>query len=108
MNTNNTLQGGWTSPGTTYIGDPPMPWLPITPYPSIPYPYQPTKMVKRTTKTVEKWGPQGEYLGREVITEEVEDVVVLDYVWTVTYSPTVPNQPNPNFTNCVSYSNNIN
>jgi hypothetical protein len=80
--------------------------MPITPYPIYPYPSQPTKMVKRTTKTVEKWGPQGEYLGREVITEEVEDIIVPDYQWTITYSSTVTN-PSP-YNNCTTFSNSIN
>ena len=37
--------------------------------------------VKKTTKTIEKYGPQGEYLGKEVITEEVEhhEKEVYDY-----------------------------
>jgi len=47
-----------------------------------PNPYEPytvpavqpqTRKVKRTTKTIEKYGPDGEYLGKEVITEEVEN-----------------------------------
>ena len=52
-----------------------------------PYPYYPTpRHIKRTTKTIEKWGPDGEYLGREVITTDEEDVVEQVYGTTITVS----------------------
>lgn len=52
------------------------PWMPDNPTVT---PVYPTKMVKRTTRTVEKYGPEGEYLGKEIITEDTEDVEVPDY-----------------------------
>ena len=39
----------------------------------------PMKNVKRTTKTIEKWGPDGEYLGKEVIVTDEENVQVQDW-----------------------------
>ena len=51
-------------------------WYPYEPY---TVPQYPTKMVKRTTKTIEKWGPEGEYLGKEVITTDEEDIEVQDW-----------------------------
>ena len=48
-------------------------------YPTVPYPQFPTKTVKRTTKTIEKYGPDGEYLGKEVITTDEEDIQVQDW-----------------------------
>lgn len=45
---------------------------------------QPTKKIKRITRTVEKYSPSGEYLGREIITEDVEDIEVPDYTWRPT------------------------
>ena len=68
------------------------------PYPYEPYTvpsYQPeTRKVKRTTKTIEKYGPDGEYLGKEVITEEVEDFERQVYSGTITVS----NDQNIDFT----------
>jgi len=92
------------------------------PYPYEPYtvPLQPeTRKVKRTTKTIEKYGPDGEYLGKEVITEEVEDFERQVYsgsitissdeniTWGQTSTDTVqwdPNDPNVNW----SYTCNAN
>ena len=52
-----------------------------------PYPYQPqVRNIKRTTKTIEKYGPDGEYLGKEIITTEEEDVV--EQVWDGTITIT--------------------
>ncbi len=39
----------------------------------------PMKNIKRTTKTIEKWGPEGEYLGKEVITTDEENIQVQDW-----------------------------
>lgn len=39
----------------------------------------PTKKIKRITRTIEKYAPSGEYLGREIITEDLEDIEVPDY-----------------------------
>ena len=39
----------------------------------------PMKMVKRVTKTIDKYDCEGRYLGREIITEETEDVYVQDW-----------------------------
>ena len=50
-----------------------------------------TKIVKRVTKTIDRYSPSGEYLGREVITEEYEDIQ--REVWEPQY-PTYP-QPDP-------------
>jgi len=47
------------------------------------------KMVKRVTKTIDKYDCEGRYLGREIITEEYEDVYVQDwsqpYIGDITY-----------------------
>ena len=43
----------------------------------------PTKNVKRLTKTIERYGPNGEYLGKEVIITEEENIQKLD--WTLGY-----------------------
>jgi len=59
------------------------------PYPYEPYtaPLQPdTRKVKRTTKTIEKYGPDGQYLGKEVITEEVENFERQVYSGSITIS----------------------
>ena len=64
------------------------PYEPYTPYPTSPWtPWDPspqTRKVKRTTKTIEKYGPDGEYLGKEVITKEIEDFDRQVYDGTVT------------------------
>lgn len=54
-----------------------------------PWPYNPiTPLVKsKITRTIEKWGPNGEYLGKEVITEEAWDEVPIP--WQQPLSPTV-------------------
>ena len=71
-----------------WIPNPWEPWMPepipITPYPNTPN--VPTKTIKRITCTIEKYGPIGEYLGREVITEDLEDVEVPDYSWKPDYN----------------------
>lgn len=54
----------------------PYPWVPVSPTVT---PVYPTKMVKRITRTIQKYGPYGEYLGKEIITEDQEDVEVPDY-----------------------------
>ena len=59
---NNTLNYG----DEYYIGDPPG-WL--NGYSS---PQPKTRSVKRTTRTVEKFDPEGQLISREVITEEEE------------------------------------
>jgi hypothetical protein len=46
---------------------------------TIPATYYPTKTIKRTTKTIEKYGPNGEYLGKEVITTDKEDILIQDW-----------------------------
>lgn len=51
-------------------------WIPVSPTTT---PVYPTKMVKRITRTIEKYGPEGEYLGKEIIIEDQEDVEVPDY-----------------------------
>lgn len=60
---NNTLNWGHEE---YYIGDPPG-WL--NGYTS---PQPKTRSVKRTTRTVEKFDPEGQLISREVITEEEE------------------------------------
>jgi len=40
-----------------------------------------TKKIKRVTRTIEKWDARGEYLGKEVIIEDAEDVEIPDYTW---------------------------
>ena len=42
--------------------------------------YQPKfKTIKRYTKTIEKYGPNGEYLGKEIIITDEEDIQVQDW-----------------------------
>jgi len=64
-----------TCPNSWDVGD----YWKEQPY-TVPVPfYQPqVRNIKRTTKTIEKYGPHGEYLGKEIITTE-EDVV--EQVW---------------------------
>lgn len=51
------------------------------------YTYIPkTKTIKRITKTIEKYGPGGEYLGKEIITTDEENIEVQDLNW---YSGTI-------------------
>lgn len=100
----------------------PYPYEPYTnwyPYPYEPYtaPLQPnTVKVKRTVKTIEKYGPNGEYLGKEVITEEKDEYDKMVYSGSIpitsgegTYISTDsvnwdPNDPNVQW----SYTNNAN
>ena len=47
---------------------------------NVTYPgWNPQKMIRRVTKTIDKYDCEGRYLGREVITEETEDVYVQDW-----------------------------
>jgi len=81
--------------GINYPAAPYVPWNPndFTPEP---------KKVKRVTKTIDKYGPQGQYIGREIITEEIEEVD--RYVWSAAstygvnliYNSTVNPFPGPN------------
>ena len=57
-------------------------------YPSIPWESQPeTKKIKRITRTIEKYSPDGKLLGKEVITEEVEDIEKKVWISGPTYIP---------------------
>jgi len=95
-------------------------WYPNQIPTTVPYTYQPkTVNVKRTTKTIEKWGPDGEYLGKEVITEEVEDDTKQVYDGTiyiggspgttVQFDPNAPNTlTNPGYTSgTVTYKGDV-
>jgi len=73
-----------------------------------PYQYVPvTKIIKRVTKTIDKYDREGVFIGREIITEEYEDVE--KQVWeqqkwwvsdgTFTY-PADNNNITVSFTNC--------
>jgi hypothetical protein len=70
-----------TTTGNDYL---PYPYEPT----SVPQPIYPSKTVKRVTKTIEKYGPDGEYLGKEVITTDKEDIQAQDwgYSGTITAS----------------------
>ena len=63
-------------PDHFYIGDPPG-WMDTYTYPA---PEPETRSVKRTTRTVEKFDPEGKLISREVITEEEE--IFDKKVWT--------------------------
>jgi len=53
-------------------------------YPTIVPMIQPkTRNVKRKTKTIEKYGPNGEYLGKEIIIEDIEDIEDQVYTGTI-------------------------
>ena len=78
---NITING---EPWLTEPWQPDQPWIQPQPwvYPNtITYPNTPMKTIKRVTRTVEKYSSKGEYLGKEIITEEIEDVEVPDYSW---------------------------
>ena len=63
---------------------------PLTVYPSSPttvpiyQEWNQIKRIKRITKTVEKFDKNGKYMGKEVITEDHEDVEVPNYEWHTT------------------------
>lgn len=60
-------------------------------YPNYPNYYQPVpRHIKRVTKTIEKYGPNGEYLGKEVITIDKEDIVEQVYDYWVTGTERYP------------------
>ena len=62
---NETFPGEYRNEFSTY------PWSPTTD----PYQWQPSiKTIKRVTRTVDKYDSEGRFIGREIITEEYEDV----------------------------------
>ena len=82
---------------------------PYTPWTGMIY-SQPTKKVKRITRTIEKWDASGQYLGKEVITEDIEDVEVPDYSWKPDYNDypiTCGIQQPSNNSLVTSYSSNV-
>lgn len=70
---------------TTQTGDQ-WPWTQPLPGPFYPTPIAPP-IKSKTTRTIEKWGPNGEYLGKEIITEEAWDEVPIP--WQQPWSPIV-------------------
>jgi len=62
---------------------------------SVTYPYQQwgpqTKLIKRVTKTIDKYDNEGRLIGREVITEEWEDVE--REVWSPIHADPYPQPP---------------
>ena len=67
------------------------PWT-IPSVPSVP------RNVKKITRTIDKYDAEGKYIGREVITEEIEDIQVPTITWntpttisTMIYSSTTSN-----------------
>ena len=94
--------GGTDTHNQMWIGDPPG-WLDS--YPTAPEPK--TRNIKRTTRTVEKYGPEGQLISKEVITEEEEifDRIVYDNTITLSgindtgsgeYNPHTTTQMDPN------------
>lgn len=58
-----------------FIDNSTYPWNPGTnPYDEYPK----TKTIKKVTKTVEKFDKDGNYIGKEVITEDQQEVVTLE------------------------------
>lgn len=49
-------------------------WYPILP--NIPWSQPETKKVKKITRTIEKYDQDGKFIGKEIITEEVEDIQI--------------------------------
>jgi hypothetical protein len=49
-----------------------IPQYPITPFDQ--WPNTPSKIIKRITRTIDKYDENNKYIGREIITEEIEDV----------------------------------
>jgi len=75
-----------------------------------PYSWQPkTKNIKRITRTIDKYDAEGKLIGREVITEEVEDIEkeVWEPMWgsSGTIIVTSTNQPVEISGNTVTYKN---
>ena len=68
---------------------PETPWIPTNPG-TVVIQQQPTKRIKRITRTIERYDELGNYKGKEVITEDHEDVDVPDYKygWTITTAET--------------------
>jgi hypothetical protein len=74
--------------------------------PSYTYYYTyPTKKIKRVTRTIEKYGSQGELIGREVITEDVEDIEVPDY--TKPHQPVIPWYPQQPYVGDIPWAGDI-
>jgi len=70
--------------------------------------YQTTlRQIKRTIKTIEKYGPDGEYLGKEVITTDKEDIAENIPIWgcgiTVTSGDTITVSGNGTISDGVAY-----
>jgi len=70
--------------------------------------YQTTlRQIKRTIKTIEKYGPDGEYLGKEVITTDKEDIAESTPIWgcgmTVTSGDTITVSGNGTISDGVAY-----
>jgi len=89
-NVNNTGNDYW-----------PYPYEPTT----VPQPIYPTKTIKRTTKTIEKYGPEGEYLGKEIITTDEEDIQVQDWSGTITITG-ITATDTPSTTSCTDWNPN--
>lgn len=57
-----------------------------------PYSWGPrTKLIKRVTKTIDKYDTEGRLIGREVITEEYEDIKIEE--WSPIYVDPYPQPP---------------